>query len=122
MRYQHYTAKDWEVVVWSDEMSVCKTDIATTTWVFCTPQEKWDQDCIEPQATGSRVGVIFWGCIAGRRRGPLTSLVPDEERTSKKGITAEIILDAYKECLADLMDEDLDQVLCKTTLECIHLR
>ncbi len=110
MRYQHYIGKDWEVGLWSDEISVCKTDTAMTTWVFRTPQEKWDQDCIEPQATGSKVGGMFWGCIARRRRGPLTSLVPDEECTDKKGITTEIILDAYKECLADLMDEDIDQV------------
>ncbi len=88
--------------MWSDEMSVCKTDGAVNTWVFRIPKEKWDQDCIEPQATGSRTSVMFWGCIAGQPRGPLTSLVPDEGRTGKKGVTAKIVLDAYKECLKTL--------------------
>ncbi len=53
---------------------------------------------------------MFWECIAGRRRGPLTSLVPDEGRTGKKGVTAEIVLDAYKECLKNIMDDNLSQV------------
>ncbi len=109
-RYRHYTAEDWEVVFWSDEMSVCKMDTKPNTWVFRTPKEKWDQDCIETKATGSRTSVMFWGFIAGRLRGPLTTLVPDEGRMGKKGVTAEIILDAYKECLADIMEEDLGQV------------
>lgn len=40
MRYRHYTPDDWSVVVWSDEMSVCKLDSRTNTWVFRTPKEK----------------------------------------------------------------------------------
>ncbi len=91
-------------------MSVCKTDGKVQTWVFRTPKEKWDQDCIEGKATGFRTSVMFWGCFAGRQQGPLTSLVPDEERTGKKGVTADIILDAYKEHLAEMLDEDLNRV------------
>ncbi len=91
-------------------MSICKADGKVQTWVFRTPQEKWNQDCIEGQATGSRTSVMFWGCFAGRQRGPLTSLVPDEKRTGKKGVTADIILDAYKEHLVDMLEEDMDRV------------
>ena len=37
LRYRHYTTEDWQVVVWSDEMSVCKSDGKVSTWVFRTP-------------------------------------------------------------------------------------
>ncbi len=38
------------------------------------------------------------------------SLVLNEERTGKKSVTAEIVLDAYKDYLKDIMDDDLNQV------------
>ena len=113
------SAEDWCTVVWSDEMSVCKLDGRSNTWVFRTPQEKWNQECIEPVSNSSRVGRMFWGCFVGRHRGGFTSLIADEERTGKRGITGEIILDAYKKHLPGLFDRHLDLVLCKTTLESI---
>lgn len=103
-RYKHYTPKDWEeLVVFSDEVSVAQDDGKTTTWVFRSPKEKWHQDCYEPVANGSRLSVMFWGCIIGKKKGALVPLCPDEERTGKKGITTDIILDAYKQHLPQLL-------------------
>ncbi len=89
-------------------MAVAQTDGKTTTWVFRTPQEKWDQKCIEGVANGSRISVMFWGCFAERQKGGFTALWPDPTRTGKKGITAEIVLDAYKEHLPQMLDKHLD--------------
>ena len=58
-RYQHLTAEDLCDVVWSDEMSVSKSDGKQATWVFRTPQEKWHQDCIEPMSNETRSSVMF---------------------------------------------------------------
>ena len=91
-------------------MSVCKLDGRSSTWIFCTPQEKWKQECIEPVSNGSQMGVMFWGCFVGRHQGGFTALMPDEERTGKKGITGEIILDAYKEHLPKLFNCHFDRV------------
>ena len=87
-------------------MSVCKQDGSENVWVFRLPNEKWDQECFEPVNNGSRVTKMFWGCFAGNRRGGLTSLEPDPDRTGKKGITGLIILDAYKEHLPTMLDDD----------------
>ena len=61
---------------------------------------------------------MFWGCFAGRQRGPLTTLRPDEERTGKKGITAEIILSAYQEHLPEML-ENCDRVFMHDNA-CVH--
>ena len=53
---------------------------------------------------------MFWGCFVGYYRSPLQPLLPDEERTGKKGITSQIILDAYQEHLPAIMDDDSERV------------
>ena len=53
-------------------------------WVFRTPQEKWDQDCLEPRGDLKKdIKVMFWGCFGGRAMMGLTDLQGDPE--SKRG-------------------------------------
>ena len=36
-------------------------------WVFRTPQEKWNQDCLEPHEDIKKdVKVMFWGYFGGK--------------------------------------------------------
>ncbi len=53
---------------------------------------------------------MFWGCIIGGKKGVLVLLWPDQSRTRKKGVTAEIILGAYKEHLPCLFRRHIDCV------------
>ena len=111
---------DWKKVCWCDEMSVCKINDTTTSWIFRLPWEKWDEDCIDGVPQGSRVSLMFFGCIQGTEKGLLESLWPQMERTGKKGITGLIILDALRDSVPTLMTEDSILMLDNTKTHTIQ--
>ncbi|KAH0605323.1 uncharacterized protein H6S33_004545 [Morchella sextelata] len=72
---QHWTADDFEGVVWSDECSVEKSRNPNQLWVFRTLPEKWVHECIDPKKNGGGVSLMVWGCFWGRNRGTFTPLI-----------------------------------------------
>jgi len=69
------------------------------------PQEKWNQDCIEPRGDIKKdVKVMFWGCFRGRAMMGLTDLLGDPE-SKRGGVTGHIILEyALKKILPQILD------------------
>jgi len=104
-KYQLWEEKDWERVLWSDECLVERRSGKGPVWVFRTPQEKWDQDCIEPRGDLKKdIKIMFWGCFGGRAMMGLTDLPGDPESKSG-GVTGQIILEyALKKILPQILD------------------
>ena len=80
-------------------------------WVFRTPQEKWDQDCVEPrQDLKKDIKVMFWGCFGGRAMMGLTDLSGDPE-SKRGGVTGRVILEcAFKKILPQILDGHSDLI------------
>jgi transposase len=108
---EHYnwSKEDWEKVLWSDECMVERQTGKGQVWVFRTPQEKWNQDCIEPRGDIKKdVKVMFWSCFGGQVMMGLTDLPGDLE--SKRGeVTGRIILEfILKRILPQILDGHSD--------------
>ncbi len=119
-QYKHYTAQDWCCLVWSDEVAVAQTDGKSTTWVFCTPQEKWDQECIEGVVYGLRISVMFWGCFAGRQEGGFTALWPDPAKRTRKALRQKLYSmhtrNISLKCLISIWIESSCKIMPRCTL------
>jgi transposase len=96
---------DWSKVLWSDECLVERNTGKGPVWVFRTPQEKWDQDCIEPREDSKKdIKVMFWGCFGGMAMMGLTDL-PGDSESKRGGVTGRIILEfALKKILPQILD------------------
>ena len=52
LHYADWTEYDWKQVVWSDECMVEGSKDLCTIWVFHTPYEKWEKECIQTYKKG----------------------------------------------------------------------
>ena len=103
--HHHWLKEDWQKVLWSDECLVERQAGKGQVWVFRTPQEKWNQDCLEPHGDIKKdIKVMFWGCFGGQAMMGLTDLQGDPE--SKRGeVTDRVILEcALKKILPQILD------------------
>ena len=69
MAHADWTEEDFRSVLWSDECSVEKSKDPRTDWVFRTPYEKWDIDCVKTYEKGPGVKTMLWGCFWGNTKG-----------------------------------------------------
>lgn len=95
--HQNWTVEDWKRVVWSDECSVEKSGDPRTIWVFRTPQEKWNHDCIRDDNHSGRVSLMVWGCFAGSIKGPFVPIIVPK-------ITGLVYLNILQTLLPPIMD------------------
>lgn len=75
LKRQHWTAEDFQSTIWSDECTVERAAHARQIWVFRTPQQKWDKDCIHPVAKGKGISIMVCGCFWGKQRGTFVPLI-----------------------------------------------
>ena len=75
LMYEDWTEDDWESACWSDECSVERSSDPSTIWVFRTPEEKWEKDCIFAKSKGKGISVMVWGAFHGKTLGPLIPFV-----------------------------------------------
>lgn len=73
--YADWTEEDWKRVIWSDECSVEKSKDPRIVWVFRTPFEKWDKECIQTYEKGGEVKLMVWGCFWDPYRGTFVPLI-----------------------------------------------
>jgi transposase len=109
--HQYWEIKDWEKVLWSDECMVERKSGKGPVWVFRTPQEKWDQDCIEPHGDIKKdIKVMFWGCFGGRAMMRLTDLKGDSESKGGGIIECIILESTLKTILPQILDDHPDLI------------
>ena len=63
-----------------------------TDWVFRTPYEKWDIDCVKPYERGPGVKSMVWGCLWGNAKGILVPIVVksfNSRAVRPSGVTAD---------------------------------
>ena len=72
-----YTVEDWERVIWNDECSVEKSKNPHDIWVFRTPYEKWEKDCINGVRKGPDVKLMVWACFWGNKNGLMVPIMAE---------------------------------------------
>ena len=58
LTHKDWDASDWEEVIFSDECMVEKSRNSRVDWVFRTPGEKWEKDCIQGVIKGPDVKLM----------------------------------------------------------------
>jgi hypothetical protein len=82
MTHADWTEEDFKSVLWSDECSVEKSKDPRTDWVFRTPYEKWDIDCVQTYEKGPGVKLMVWGCFGVIPRAPLSPSLSNHSITA----------------------------------------
>ena len=70
-----WSAEQFQTTIWSDECTIEKSTQARQTWVFRTPDEKWEKDCIMAVKKGNGVSVMVWGCFWGKQKGTFVPFI-----------------------------------------------
>ena len=55
-----WSAEQFQGTIWSDECLIEKSLNSRQTWVFRTPEEKWEKDCIAAVKKGNGVTIMVW--------------------------------------------------------------
>ena len=77
---QTYGMEEFSRIIWTDECSVELGKNTRNPLVWRRPHEKYDSKCLVPTFKSGRSSLMFWGCIAYGKKGPLVFL-PKERRT-----------------------------------------
>ena len=70
-----WSAEQFQGTIWSDECSIEKSSDSRQTWVFRTPEEKWEKDCIAAVKKGNGVTIMVWGCFWGKQKGTFVPFI-----------------------------------------------
>jgi len=88
LEQKHWTNRNWEWAIWSDECSVGKSDSGLQIWVFRQPPEKWFKDCIAPKQKGNKISFMLWGCFWGRNWGTFCPVIV---KSVNKGVYVKLL-------------------------------
>ncbi|PPQ91969.1 hypothetical protein CVT25_004444 [Psilocybe cyanescens] len=72
--YKHYSRKNWEKIIWSDETYIYLGDDRGRVFITRRADEEFLDDCLVPTFKQSPVRVMVWRCIIEGRKGPLVIL------------------------------------------------
>jgi len=73
-KYKHWSATDWEYVVWSDESPFKLFQGSRRQYVRRGVGERFNAECIEPTVKHGGGGIQVWGCFHGSAVGPLVKI------------------------------------------------
>jgi hypothetical protein len=97
-QHRHWTRKDWEKVLWSDESAVKKDSDARTIWVFRrqNKKEKYAPQNVRGKRKDNEVCQMVWGCFISDKLGPLVCI--DEH------VTQDIYIETLRQNLLPFID------------------
>lgn len=70
-RYQHWTEKEWERVLWTDESPFSIFGECGKTYVRRRPGEEYNDDCLQPTVKYGGGKIQVWGCFTADGVGDL---------------------------------------------------
>lgn len=119
-----YGMEEFSRIIWTDECSIELGKSSRTPWVWRRPHEKYDPRCINPSFKSGRSSIMFWGCIAYNRKGPLV-FIPKDRRTGADYVNlvmAGPLWDFYSELMeergiAKVMEDGAPVHTCKFAKE-----
>ena len=106
-KHKEWTKEDWKGIIFSDECSVEKSKNPKGIWVFRTPAEKWEKDCIHGVTKGPGIKLMVWACIWGRNKGPL---IPIFEKSVNRWVYIQVLEDGLLDTLQEVEDTIGDPV------------
>lgn len=74
LAHEHWTIKDWQRVIWTDESYVRTTGVLGRVWVTRLSTEEYHEDCLVPKFE-KRNSVMIWGAITGSCGGGKSPVV-----------------------------------------------
>lgn len=72
--HKTWTIDDWKNVVWSDESSFTLFPTNGRVYVWRTPKEAYDPDCLLPTVKHGGGSVMIWAAISWYSAGPIITL------------------------------------------------
>lgn len=72
--HKTWTINDWKNVVWSDESSFTLFSTNGRVYVWRTPKEAYDPDCLLPTVKHGSGSVMVWAAISWYSAGPIITL------------------------------------------------
>ena len=101
-----WTYEQWELYIWSDECSVERGSGKRRQWVFRMPNERWNQNMIQPYKKGHDVSVMVWAAFWGKGRSDLVKLSKDFA-AKKMGYSANSYVEVLEDNLKSIWEPGL---------------
>jgi transposase len=102
IRYQNYTPRDWQRILWSDECTIERGKGGQTIWTWHMLTEQLTEHDVREIRTGKSVSKMFWAGFKYDQRSQLIPLTSDGS-SAGGGITATVIQQLYMEQLPELL-------------------
>ena len=104
--YRHWTVEDWGRILWSDECFVEKSAGNSQQWVYCTQQDKWKPDLVQPTHRAGRISVMVWAAFSAYGRSLLV-ICEGDPNAPRGGVTGRTYLRLLQQQLPSLMRPDM---------------
>ena len=72
--HKTWSPDDWKYVIWSDESSVTLFQASGRVYVWKTPKEAYNPECLVPTVKHGATSVMIWAAISCYRAGPFIVL------------------------------------------------
>lgn len=72
--HKTWSLEQWKKVIWSDESSFTLFPTAGRVYVWRTPKQAYDQDCLQPTVKHGGGSVMVWAAISWYSVGPIVTL------------------------------------------------
>lgn len=88
-----WTADEWKKVVWSDESSFTLFPTTGRVYVWRSPNEAYNQECLLPTVKHGGGSVMVWGAISWNGVGPIIAVKGKVKAQDYKDILNDKVLD-----------------------------
>lgn len=72
--FRSFSPQNWQKIIWSDESYIYLGEDRGRIYVTRRADEVYLEECLVPTFKQSPIRVMVWGCIMGRKKGPLVVL------------------------------------------------
>lgn len=91
--HEGWTADQWKKVVWSDESSFTLFPTTGRVYVWRSPEEAYNTDCLLPTVKHGGGSVMVWGAISWHAFGPILSLKGKVKAEHYEGILNDQVIE-----------------------------
>lgn len=104
-KYKDWTVEQWRKVIWTDEASFEVGKNVRRRRIWRKPQEKYNNDCLEPTFKSGRTSIMVWSAFSDNQKAQ-PAIIPPDQRTAKDFVGI-----VYEHNLKEFMDKVQDSIL-----------
>lgn len=104
-KHKDWTVEEWRKVIWTDEASFEVGKNVRRRRIWRKPEEKYNNDCLEPTFKSGRTSVMVWSAFSDNQKAQPV-IIPSDQRSAKDFVDI-----VYEHNLKEFMEKVQDTIL-----------